>query len=220
MRKCYDWNKRGKDFGAKGNGKCCSRGILECIFTRCSDHYLVHQIRQCPAYIPQLNLVAVKNETIVGHVINIKSYISGDDGRNYEVISLGPISVLPQYQRTGVGSKLISEVKKIAKQSGYRAILLYGNPAFYLKQGFEPAEKYGIRNSENMFAAALHICGLSDGALDGINGKYYENEIYNVDDEAVKEFDKNFPPKKLISGTLSQQYFLEISAKCKPFKNN
>ena len=42
----------------------------------CSDHYLVHQIRQCPAYIPQLNLVAVKNETIVGHVINIKSYIS------------------------------------------------------------------------------------------------------------------------------------------------
>lgn len=186
----------------------------------CSDHYLVHQIRQCPAYIPQLNLVAVKNETIVGHVINIKSYISGDDGRNYEVISLGPISVLPQYQRTGVGSKLISEVKKIAKQSGYRAILLYGNPAFYLKQGFDPAEKYCIRNSENMFAAALHICGLSDGALDGINGKYYENEIYNVDDEAVKEFDKNFPPKKLISGTLSQQYFLEISAKCKPFKNN
>ena len=88
------------------------------------------------------------------------------------------------------------------------------------RQGFEPAEKYGIRNSENMFAAALHICGLSDGALDGINGKYYENEIYNVDDEAVKEFDKNFPPKKLISGTLSQQYFLEISAKCKPFKNN
>ena len=56
----------------------------------CSDHYLVHQIRQCPAYIPQLNLVAVKNETIVGHVINIKSYISGDDGRNYEVIS--PVS--------------------------------------------------------------------------------------------------------------------------------
>ena len=148
----------------------------------CSDHYLVHQIRQCPAYIPQLNLVAVKNETIVGHVINIKSYISGDDGRNYEVISLGPISVLPQYQRTGVGSKLISEVKKIAKQSGYRAILLYGNPAFYLQQGFEPAEKYCIRNSENMFAAALHICGLSDGALDGINGKYYENlrNLYQV----------------------------------------
>lgn len=116
----------------------------------CSDHYLVHQIRQCPAYIPQLNLVAVKNETIVGHVINIKSYISGDDGRNYEVISLGPISVLPQYQRTGVGSKLISEVKKIAKQSGYRAILLYGNPAFYLQQGFEPAE--------NMVFVILKIC--------------------------------------------------------------
>ena len=128
--------------------------------------------------------------------------------------------MLPQYQKIGVGSKLISEVKKIAKKLGYRAILLYGNPAFYLKQGFEPAEKYGIRNSENMFAAALHVCGLFDGALDGINGKYYEDEVYNVDDEDVRKFDKDFPPKKLISGTLSQQYFLEMSAKCKPYENN
>lgn len=184
----------------------------------CSEHYLVHRIRQCPAFIPQLNLVAVKNGTIIGHVMNIKSYINGDDGKCYEVVSLGPVSVLPQYQREGIGTGLISEVKKIAKKLGYRAILLYGNPVFYLKQGFEPAEKYGIRNSENMFAAALHVCGLFDGALNGINGKYHEDDVYYADEEAVKTFDKDFPFKEVVSGTPSQQYFLEMSAKCRPFE--
>ena len=184
----------------------------------CSEHYLVHRIRQCPAFIPQLNLVAVKNGIIVGHVMNIKSHISGDDGKCYEVVSLGPISVLPQYQREGIGTELISEVKKIAKELGYRAILLYGNPAFYLKQGFEPAEKYGIRNSENMFADALHVYGLFAGALDGLTGKYYENDIYYTDEGEVKAFDKDFPFKEVVSGTPSQQYFLEMSAKYRPFE--
>lgn len=184
----------------------------------CSDHYLLHRLRQCSAFIPQLNLVAVKDGKIVGHVANVKSYIAGDDGKRHEVVSLGPISVLPQYQNIGVGSKLISEVKRIAKKSGYRAVLLYGNPAYYLKQGFEVAEKYGIRNSENMFAEALLVCGLYDGALGGLAGKYYESDVYHVDEAAVDVFDKGFPPKEKVSGTPSQQYFLEISARCKPFE--
>ena len=184
----------------------------------CSEHYLVRQMRNCTAFVPELNLVAVEHGEIIGHVVNSKSYIVGDDGNRYEVLSLGPISVLPQYQRTGIGTKLIAQVKMIAKDLGYRAILLYGNPAFYTKQGFESAEKYKIRTSDNMFAAALHVCGLYDGALDNLAGKYYEDDIYNVDENAVSEFDKSFPPKTQISGTPSQQQFLEMVAKCKPFE--
>lgn len=184
----------------------------------CSEHYLLHRIRRCPEFVPQLNLVAVKDGAVVGHVVNIKSHIAGDDGKKYEVISLGPIAVLPQYQRAGVGTALISEAKRAARELGYRAVLLYGNPAFYLKQGFEAAEKYGIRNSENMYAVALHVCGLYDGALDGIAGKYYENDIYHVDEADVAAFDRAFPPKEAAVGTPSQRYFLEIAAKCRPFE--
>ena len=132
-------------------------------------------------------------------------------------MSLGPIAVLPEYQRTGIGAKLISEVKEIAHKLKFRAILLYGNPAFYTQQGFESAEKYGIRNSENMFAAALHVYGLYDKALQGISGKYYESSVYNVSEEAAREFDKNFPPKTPITGTPSQQYFLEMVNNCRPY---
>ncbi|MBQ8662201.1 MAG: GNAT family N-acetyltransferase, partial [Alphaproteobacteria bacterium] len=83
---------------------------------------------------------------------------------------------------------------------------------------FEAAEKYGIRNSENMYAVALHVCGLYDGALDGIAGKYYENDIYHVDEADVAAFDRAFPPKEAAAGTPSQRYFLEIAAKCRPFE--
>ena len=115
---------------------------------------------------------------------------------------------------------LISEVKKIAKKFGCRAILLYGNPAFYLKRGFEPAEKYGIRNSENMFADALHVYGLFAGALDGITGKYYENDVYYADEGEVKAFDKDFPFKEVVSGTPSQHIFLKYPLNAGRLKNS
>ena len=63
----------------------------------CDDHYLVHQIRKSPAFIPELSLVALDNGRIIGYVTNLKSYIEGDDGKRYEVLSLGPIAVLPEY---------------------------------------------------------------------------------------------------------------------------
>lgn len=181
----------------------------------CAEHYLLHRIRKSPAFIPQLNLVAVENGNIIGQVINVKSHIQGDNGSRYEVLTLGPIAVLPPYQGKGIGAKLITETKKIAGKMGFRSILLCGNPDYYTKQGFEAAEKYGIRNSENMFADALHVYGLYEGALNNLSGIYYENNIYQVNPDAVNEFDKSFPPKIPLSGTPSQQSFLEIAARCR-----
>ena len=185
----------------------------------CDDHYLVHQMRSCKSFVPELNLVAIDNGKVIGHVINLKSYIDGDDGKRYEVLSLGPISVLPQYQRIGIGARLIAEVKRIAGSLGYRAILLCGNPDFYTKQGFEAAEKYGIRNSENMYFDALHICGLYDGALEHLSGKYFEDVVYSTTPRDFRKFDAGFPEKEMISGTLSQQKFLEMLDKCRPYEN-
>lgn len=183
----------------------------------CSEHYLVHRMRQCPGFVPALDLVAVEKGKIVGHVANVESYIAGDDGNRYQVLSLGPIAVLPQHQRAGVGSQLIAQVKRRGKQLGYRAILLCGDPAYYTKQGFEAAEMYRIRNGENQFADALLVCSLYEGALEQMAGIYYENSIYQVDPAAVKEFDRQFPPKTPVSGTPSQRRFLEMAARCKPF---
>lgn len=182
-----------------------------------SEHFLVHRMRHCPALVPELNLVAVADGRIVGHVMNLKACIEGDDGLSHEVLSLGPIAVLPQYQGRGIGARLIAEVKAIAKNLGYRAILLCGNPAYYLKLGFEPAEKYGIRNAENMWMTALHVCSLDDGALASIAGRYFEDPVYQVNEKDVEAFDRQFPVKELKTGTPSQRLFLEIASQCRPY---
>ena len=182
----------------------------------CDDHYLVHILRTHPKFVPTLDLVAVHDGKIIGNVVCMRSVIRGDDGKEYEVLSLGPIAVLPAYQRRGVGTKLIAHTKEIARKMGFRAILLCGNPAFYKKQGFIAAEHYGIRTAENMYADALHVCGLYDGALNGIAGRYHEDAVYDIDAAAAEAFDKDFPPKEKIVGTPTQQYFLEMVQRKRP----
>lgn len=107
---------------------------------------------------------------------------------------------------------LIGHARAAAQASGHRAILLCGDPRYYTKVGFTAAEQFGIRTSENKYFAALHACPLYPDALKGVAGRYFEDEIYNVDETAAKAFDAHFPPKKRLSGTSTQRRFEEVFA--------
>lgn len=183
----------------------------------CVEHYLTHIMRDCPAFVPELDIVAVGDGKIIGNCMCLKSYIAGDDGKRYEVLSLGPIGVLPEYQRQGIGQMLITRTKEIAKKLGFRGILLCGDPDYYTRQGFTAAEKFEIRNAENMYADALHVCELYEGAFSKIKGRYYEDQIYAVDENCAKEFDRQFPTKKLVYDTPMQKKFKMIVERVKPY---
>lgn len=176
----------------------------------CNEHYLLHVMRDSRAFLPELDFVAVDDDRIVGNIVYLKGIIEGDDGKEYEVLSLGPISVLPEYQSKGIGSKLIQHTKEIARKMGFRAILLCGDPDYYSRQGFLPAEQSGIRTADNMYAAALQVCELYENALPDGKGRYIEDTTYEIDESAATDFDKNFPIKEKISSTPSQQRFEEI----------
>lgn len=104
----------------------------------------------------------------------MKSVIQADTGKEYEVLSLGPISVLPEYQNMGIGKRLIDHTRNLAKCMGFRAILLCGDPDYYLRRGFVPAETLGIRTADDMYADALHVCELYENALSDARGRYIE----------------------------------------------
>ncbi len=176
----------------------------------CSEHYLVHIMRSHTTFVKELDFVAIADGKIVGNVVYLKSVIKADNGITYEVLSLGPIAVHPDYQRTGIGKAMIDHSRNIARQMGFKAILLCGEPNYYSRQGFVPAETLGIRTADNMYFAALHVCELYENALVGVQGLYYEDEIYFVDDNAVVEFDKSFPYKEKIEGTPTQQRFNQV----------
>lgn len=184
----------------------------------CNDHYLIHIMRNCLAFVPELDIVAVEDDRIIGNSMCLKSYISGDDGKHYEVLSLGPIGVLPEYQHQGIGGRLIVHTKEIAKKLGFKGILSCGDPDYYTRQGFTAAEKYKIRNAENMYADALHACELRQGAFSQMGGRYYEDEVYNVDEKCAKEFDMQFPNKEIVYGTPMQKKFEMMIERVKPYQ--
>lgn len=179
----------------------------------CSEHYLLHIMRDCPAFVPELDVVAVCDGKIVGNVVYMKSVIRADNGNSYEVLSLGPISVLPEYQRKGIGGRMIEYTRDIASRMGFAAILLCGDPDYYSRQGFLSAETFGIRTEDDMYADALQVCPLSERAMSGMKGRYIEDSIYQINESAAFDFDKHFPPKEIIVGTPSQKRFDEIVVK-------
>ena len=161
----------------------------------CNEHYLVHIMRDSELFIPELDFVAEMNGKIVGNIMYMHSMVIDDDGKMHPVITFGPISVLPMHQKKGVGSKLIEHSMKQAREMGYSAILIYGDPEYYKRFGFVPAENYRIKSSSGMYAAALQACELSQGALNEISGKFIEGDIYELDEREVAEFDRQFPEK-------------------------
>ena len=89
----------------------------------CCEHYLLHVMRDSPAFVPELDLVAERDGRIVGNVVSLRAVLHGDDGTVCEVLSLGPISVLPECQRQGIGGRLISRTRELARELGFRALL-------------------------------------------------------------------------------------------------
>ncbi len=160
------------------------------------EHLLVHKLRELPAYIPELDFVAEIEGKLVGHVIYSRAKVITTEGTEVEVINLGPISVLPDYKRMGVGSALIRHSVAAAVNQGYRAIIFYGHPDYYPRFGFRRASRYGITSGDGRRLDALMAMQLYDVALAGSNGRYMEDHVYNVDPEELAEFDKGFTHKE------------------------
>lgn len=182
----------------------------------CDEHYLAHVLRQAECFLPELDFVAELDGTVVGNIMYTKARIVGDDAAEYPVLSFGPIWVLPEVQGHGIGGRLIRHTLALAKEMGHTAVLIYGDPDYYCRFGFIPAEHYKIGTRYNTYAAALQAVELVPGALAGKAGLFYEDEAYEIDPQEAEAFDCRFPTKEKISGLASQAKFQQHLAMQKP----
>ena len=178
----------------------------------CCEHYLMHVLRSSPAFVPSLTFVAVADGRIAGAVAVAASHIAADDGRRLDTLTIGPIGVRPQLWGRGIGRSLLERVRREAAAGGHRAILLCGDPCFYGKAGYRPAEDFDIRTADDFYADALQACPLHPGALDTAAGRYVEDDIYDVDPHLAETFDRSFPIRRRTTGNASQQRFNELCA--------
>lgn len=127
-----------------------------------NEHNLVNRLRDGEAFVKELSLVAEDNGKIVGHILLTKIKIG-----NNEALALAPLAVPPNYQKSGIGSKLIIESHKRAKELGYRSIIVLGYSDYYSRFGYKPASRWGIKApfevpDENFMAVELIEDGLKD----------------------------------------------------------
>lgn len=163
----------------------------------CLEHYLVHRYRGREGFVPELDLVLEMNGRLVGHIMYVHAAIHADDGKDLPVMTFGPISILPEYQRRGLGKALLEDSLARAAALGAKAVCIEGNPAFYGKSGFVPAAGTGIRYNDEPDAPPYFLLKeLVPGYLQGISGAYRTPEGYLVDEAEALRFDASFPPKQ------------------------
>lgn len=160
------------------------------------EHLIVHKLRKQPSFVPALDFVAEIDGVIVGHIIYSLAKVVMPTGQEIEVLTFGPISVMPQYKRMGIGSALMRHSIAEAKRLGYRAIVFYGHPDYYPRFGFQRASRFNITAPDGSSFDALMAMELFDGALDNVSGKFFEDSIFHIDPKEVEDFDKTFPAKE------------------------
>ncbi len=162
----------------------------------CDEHLLLHKLRRIPAHVPDLDLVIRENGKIVGSVVCSKAKVVNSEKRAFEVLCLGPISVIPSKQRNGIGSLLVKESIKRAKQLGYKGIFLWGNRQYYSRFGFRNAKEFNVQTATGENFDAFMGLPLSKGSLKGISGNFFEDEVFKIKCDELEEFEKDFPAKE------------------------
>ncbi|MGN0659035.1 MAG: GNAT family N-acetyltransferase [Emergencia sp.] len=165
----------------------------------CLEHYVLNQLRNDPAFVPELDFVMEQKGRLIGQNMFMRAEIKADDGRSIPIMAMGPICITPDLKRKGYGKILLDYSLEKAAELGCGAVCFEGNIDFYGKSGFTFASSFGIRyhgvpEGED---ASFFLCKeLIPGYLDGITGEYAPPQGYFVDEDEAEEFDKAFPKKE------------------------
>ena len=168
----------------------------------CQEHFVLHRLRDDPAFVPELDLVMEKDGELIGQNMFMRAHIQANDGRDIPIMTMGPICVAPAYKRQGYGKLLLDASLEKAAALSCGALCFEGNILFYGKSGFTYASDFGIRYHglpEDADASFFLCKELIPGYLSGVTGVYGPPEGYfaaEKEPEAFEAFDALFPPKE------------------------
>lgn len=160
----------------------------------CMEHYLVHIMRGHEDFIPELDFVLELDGKVIGNIMYTKAKLTDENGEEKEIITFGPVSILPKYQRMGYGKLLMEHSFKRAVELGYDTIVIFGSPANYVSRGFKSCKKYNLCVEGGGYPAGMLAKELKEGAFDGRKWTYSGSPIMDVDGQEAARFDDALPP--------------------------
>ena len=155
----------------------------------CNEHYLVHVMRAHKDFVPELDFVIEADNQIIGNIMYTKAKLVDEAGTEKEILTFGPLCILPEYQRMGYGKMLLEHSFEKAAALGYDVIVIFGNPDNYVSRGFKSCKKYNVCIENGIFPSPMMVKELKPDALDGRRWVYYESPVMNIDEEAAARFD-------------------------------
>lgn len=161
----------------------------------CDEHYLVHVLRTHPNFISEMDYVAEVDNKVVGSIMYSRSNVIDENNNKTETLTFGPLCVLPEFQRHGIGTALINYTKEIAIKNNSKAIIILGHPHNYCKHGFRNSIDFNISNSEGKYPYGQLALELEKNFFSGHRWKFHYSSVFNLDEKAVAEFDLQFPEK-------------------------
>jgi putative acetyltransferase len=146
--------------------------VVELAFGQPEEARLIEALR--PVAHPNISLVAVAEDQVVGHIFFSPVTIESDTAI-FTAMGLAPLAVLPEYQNQGVGSRLVWEGLKECLMIGHNVIVVLGHPGYYPRFGFTTAKLKGIGCEYDVADDHFMVAELEPGALKGRKGvvKYH-----------------------------------------------
>ena len=158
----------------------------------CVEHYLVHIMRQHEDFIPALDFVAELDGQVIGNIMYTKAKLVDEEGCEKAILTFGPVSIAPEYQRMGYGKRLIEHSFEQAVLMGYDVIVIMGSPMNYVGRGFKSCKKYNVCLENGKYPAAMMVKELIPNALDGRKWLYRESPIMAISEEEAMRYDDSF----------------------------
>ena len=126
-----------------------------------------------------VSLVAVDEGRLVGHILFSPVTIAHAP-EGFRAVGLAPMSVLPEFQDRGIGSRLVRHGLEACRQAGYQAAVVLGHVHYYPRFGFRRAKDFGLDNEYNA-ADSFMVMELKEGVLQTISGLVkYAAEFHNA----------------------------------------
>ncbi len=124
----------------------------------------VIKLRNSPNYIPELALVLVENERIIGHIMFTRMFVTSHD-KQFEALLLSPVCMELEYRNQGIGSSFIRQSLQKAREKGFKAVFLVGDPAYYQRFGFKTTTHFGIKDTGSIPEQYIMALELEEGIL-------------------------------------------------------
>ena len=179
------------------------------------EHYYAHMMRQHPDFIPELAFVVELDGRIIGNVMYTVAWLENERGERKEILSFGPLSVAPEYQRQKIGKRLLEYSYDAARRLGYDTIVIFGTPGNYVSRGFVSCKRkdvsFVVRGN---YPTALLVNELVPGVLDGESWMYIPSTAADccLDTAAVEAFDKGFPKMEKSHQPSQEEFYIYSSS--------